>query len=361
MTDTTTSARTAEAVAERLLTSTLGFVDTLAIYVGDRLGWYRSLRDDGPATAQELAARTATHPRYAREWLEQQAVSGWLDVTADSDPEQRRFSLSPAAAEVLTDPESLNYLAPLPRLFAASATALPELLSAYSDGGGVSWEQLGDDAREGQADMNRPWYERELAPALARVPEVHERLGAAGAMIADVGCGAGWSTIALARAYPSATVRGLDVDAPSVAMARENAARAGLDDRVTFTHVDASSQPERTHDVVFAFECIHDMPRPVEVLRAARESLVDGGFMVVMDEAVAEEFAPDGDELERLMYGFSVFVCLPDGMSSQPSVGTGTVMRRSTLETYATEAGFSSVDVLPTGEFGLWRFYLLRP
>jgi SAM-dependent methyltransferase len=249
----------------------------------------------------------------------------------------------------------------LTRLFAASARALPELMEAYRDGGGVSWEQLGDDARAGQADMNRPWYEHELAPALEKAPEVHKRLAAPGATVADIGCGAGWSTIALARAYPSATVRGLDVDEPSIAMARENAERAGLGDRVTFEHVDASTQPERTYDVVFAFECIHDMPRPVDVLRTARESLADGGFMVVMDEAVADEFAPNGDDLERLMYGFSMFICLPDGMSSQPSVGTGTVMRRSTLERYAKEAGFSRVEVLPTGEFGLWRFYLLRP
>jgi precorrin-6B methylase 2 len=352
---------TADAVAERLLTSTLGLVDTLAVYVGDRLGWYRSLAADGPATASELATRTRTNERYVREWLEQQAVAGWLEVTDGADPAARRFTLPRAAEEVLTDPDSLNYLAPLPRLFAASAGALPELLSAYRDGGGVSWAQLGTDAREGQADMNRPWYEHELASALARAPVVHDRLARDGTVIADVGCGAGWSTIALARAYPGATLRGLDVDGPSIAMARANAGEAGLGERVTFTHVDASTQPMRDHDAVFAFECIHDMPRPVEVLRAARESLRDDGFMVVMDEAVADEFAADGDELERLMYGFSLFICLPDGLSDPPSVGTGTVMRRSTLEAYATDAGFSSVEVLPTGEFGLWRFYLLRP
>ena len=116
---------TPDAVAERLLASTLGLVDTLAIYLGDRLGWYRSLGDDGPATPQELAARTGTQPRYAREWLEQQAVAGWLEVTDDADPEARRFTLPPPVAEVLTDPGSLNYLAPLARLFAASAGALP--------------------------------------------------------------------------------------------------------------------------------------------------------------------------------------------------------------------------------------------
>ena len=352
---------TADAVAERLLTSTLGLVDTLAIYLGDRLGWYRSLADDGPATASELAARTQTQPRYAQEWLEQQAVAGWLAVTDDPDPHRRRFALDAPTAEVLTDPDSLNYLAPLPRLFAASAGALPELLTAYRDGGGVSWEQLGTDAREGQADMNRPWYEHQLAPALARAPEVHDLLGRDGATVADVGCGAGWSTIALARAYPSATVRGVDVDAPSIEMARVNAAGAGVGERVSFIHGDGAALAERSHDAVFAFECIHDMPRPVEVLAAAHRALTDDGVMVVMDEAVADDFAPDGDEVERLMYGFSLFVCLPDGLSSPDSVGTGTVMRRSTLEAYAHEAGFRSVEVLPTGEFGLWRFYLLRP
>jgi hypothetical protein len=117
--------------------------------------------------------------------------------------------------------------------------------------------------------------------------------------------------------------------------------------------------PSGRFAAAFAFECVHDMPRPVEVLAAARASLAPGGFMVVMDEAVAEEFAPDGDELERVMYGFSLLVCLPDGMSAPGSVGTGTVMRPATLRRYAQEAGFTGFEVLPIEEFGFWRFYLL--
>jgi hypothetical protein len=101
------------------------------------------------------------------------------------------------------------------------------------------------------------------------------------------------------------------------------------------------------------------MPRPVPVLAAARRALAPGGVMVVMDEAVADHFTAPGDEVERLMYGFSLFVCLPDGMSSPPSVGTGTVMRRSTLEKYATAAGFGSVEVLPVDDFNVFRFYRL--
>ncbi len=101
------------------------------------------------------------------------------------------------------------------------------------------------------------------------------------------------------------------------------------------------------------------MPRPVEVLAAARRALRPGGAVVVMDEAVAPEFAPGGNDLERLMYGFSLFVCLPDGMSSPPSAGTGTVMRAATLRGYALEAGFTRFEVLPIEDFGFWRFYLL--
>jgi SAM-dependent methyltransferase len=357
---TTTTTATADELAERIFGALLGTVDIMAVYLGDRLGWYRSLAADGPATAPALAARTATHPRYAREWLEQQAVTGLLAVDAPShDGDTRVYSIPAATAEVMTDESSLNYLAPLARMFGAVGPQLEGLLDAYRTGGGVSWDQLGTDARESQADANRPWYELQLGGAIAGVPSVHDVLSAPGATVADVGSGAGWSSIALAKAYPGATVRGFDIDAPSVAMATTNASQEGVSDRVSFTAGDAAAMPQGGFDVAFAFECVHDMPRPVEVLAAARRSLASGGFMVVMDEAVAEEFAPDGDELERVMYGFSLLVCLPDGMSGTDSVGTGTVMRPSTLRRYAEEAGFTGFEVLPIDGFGFWRFYRL--
>ncbi len=356
MSTPTTTTATAEEFAERLFAASLSLIDVLAVFMGDRLGWYAALASGGPATPAELVARAGGSERYAREWLEQQAGAQILTVSDDG-----RFALPAGAAEVLTDGQSLNYLAPLARMFGAAAVQLPALVDAYRTGGGVGWAEYGVDMRESQADMNRPWFTHRLADALGGVPEVDAVLRRPGARIADVGSGGGWSTIALAQAYPEAEVEGWDVDEPSVKLARANAAEAGLGDRVRFHSADAAGLGENAYDTIFAFECIHDMSRPVEVLAGMRRALREGGTVVVMDEAVADSFGVPGDDVERLMYGFSLFVCLPDGMSSQPSAGTGTVMRPDTLRSYAQQAGFRDIETLPIEEFGFWRFYRLLP
>ncbi|MHA7154058.1 class I SAM-dependent methyltransferase [Arthrobacter sp. TMN-50] len=356
---------TADAVAQRVIDASLGMVDVLAIHLGDRLGWYRQLKSHGPATAAELARRSGTSERYTREWLEQQAITGLLtidpgpDAGADALARERRFRIPPGTAEALTDERSLNYLAPLARMLAGSAVQLPALLAAYRTGGGVGWSDFGEDARESQADMNRPWFESKLSGALAGIEHLDHRLSRPGARIADIGCGGGWSSIALARAYPGATVEGFDIDPASVSLATANAAREGVTDRVTFQEADAKQMPAAAYDAVFAFECIHDLPHPVEVLAAARHSLVPTGTVVVMDEAVADVFTAPGDELERLMYGFSLLICLPDGMSHPLSTATGTVMRPDVFHAYAVAAGFADTQVLPIEDFGFWRFYEL--
>lgn len=355
---TSTPAPTSADVAERIFAAGLGAMETLSMFIGDQLGWYRALAT-APRTPAELAAATSTDERYAREWLEHQAVIGVLDVEAADEAGERRYHLDDAAAVAFTDQSSTDYLIPLARMIAASAMQLPALLQAYRVGGGVSWDELGDHARWSQADMNRPWFERQLAPALAGVADLHAHLARPGARIVDVGCGAGWSAIALARAYPDAVVHGVDIDAPSIEQARRNAAEAGVDGRVEFVLGDGRHIGGGGFDAAFAFECVHDMPRPVEVLEAIREAVSADGHVVIMDEAVAHEFTAPGDELERVMYGFSLLVCLPDSRSSAPSAATGTVMRPSTLDRYAREAGFSGAEVLPIDDFGFWRFYRL--
>ena len=353
--DQTSVTDAADAVVEKVFASVLGGMEVLSIALGDRLGFY-ALLAEGALTADDLAARARTDARWTREWLEQQAVVGYLTVT------DGRFGLAPGVAETLAQPEALTTMAPAARMVAAAAAQWTRIADAARTGAGLGWREYGPDMRESQSDVNRPSLEQLLPDAwLAQaMPDLHRRLAAGEPlMVADVGCGGGWASIGLARRWPSATVHAYDVDGPSVELARSNVERAGLADRVTVHQHDIASEPPRqTYDVALAVECIHDMPRPVAVLAAMRQMVGEEGQVLVVDEKVADEFAPPGDEVEQLMYGYSILICLPDGMSGADSAATGTVIRRSTMQRYAREAGFADAEVLPV-EHDLWRFYAL--
>ena len=362
MVSTEGSAQQRDALVERLFQANLGLLDLFTVYLGDRLGLYRALADGGPASPAELTACAGTHERYTREWLEQQAVTGLLEVDDPAAPaDKRRYRLPPGHAEVLTDRDSLSYLAPLGRFHIGVGQRLPALFEAFRTGGGVPYLGYSADAREGQADVNRTMFINLLASEwLPAVPDVHARLQAdPPARVADIGCGTGWSSIALAQAFPKIRVDGFDSDGPSIELAWANATAAGVADRVTF-HLRDASDPTLagSYDLVTAFECLHDMGRPVEALRAMRWLAGERGAVIIADERVAERFGAPGDEVERLMYAWSVLFCLPTGLADAPSVGTGTVLRPAKLRRYTAEAGFRDVQILPI-ENDFWRFYRL--
>ncbi len=347
-------------LATRLFTSVLGAMDLFAVYLGDRLGYYRALADGGAATSSELAQRTGTAERYAREWLEQQAVTGILACeNPDADATERRFRLPAGYEAVLADPDSLSAMAPMAQIFAGCVKPLPALLEAFRTGGGVPYEDYGADLAEGQAGTTRPQFRHLLAQEwLPAMPDVDALLRRKqDARVADIGMGFGHSSIAIARAYPNVRVDGFDLDEASVAAARANAEAAGVADRVTFQVRDAGD-PELAgrYDLALAVECIHDMSDPVATLGAMRRLVGEGGTVFVVDERVADGFTVPGDDVERFMYGFSILHCLPVGMVDQPSVGTATLIRQTTMRSYAHAAGFSPEDLLPI-EHDFFRFY----
>jgi 2-polyprenyl-3-methyl-5-hydroxy-6-metoxy-1,4-benzoquinol methylase len=350
-----------QALADRLLREAGAALELYTIYLGERLGLYRTLAEQGPATSAELATRTGTAERYIREWLEHHAASGLVEVDDTSaEPGVRRYSLPPEHIPVLADPDDVHYQAYQGVEVARAGRRLPELVEAFRTGGApppLAWEP------EGRAEWNRPMFVNLLAKEwLPAIPEIDRRLRAdPPARLADVACGTGWAAIAIAQAYPRVTVDGFDLDQDAVAAAREHAEQAGVADRVTFTVADASDPARNAgYDLVTIIEALHDMTRPVEALRGARTMLAEGGTLLVVDELVGDEFTVPAPDIERYNYSWSVLSCLPDAMGDPQTAATGAVMRPSTLRRYATDAGFRDLQVLPIHSDYL-RFYRLIP
>lgn len=348
-------------LAERLFRDAAGALELFTVYLGERLGLYRALHEAGPATSAELAERTGTAERYVREWLEHHASSGILDVDdSTAAPLGRRYRLPPAHAPVLTDPDDLRYEAYRGIEIVRAARPLPDLVEAFRTGGSpppLAWEP------EGRGEPNRALFLGPLGSQwLPAITEVDRRLRAdPPARVADAACGSGWSSIGMAIAYPAITVDGFDLDAEVVEAARRHAEESGVADRVRFTVGDASNPGlAGRYDLVTIFEALHDMPRPVQALQWARATLAEGGSVLLAEEAVGDQFTAPGPELERYHYGWSVLDCLPAAMGDPQSSGTGAVMRPATLRSYAGQAGFHKVEVLPFSTRFL-RFYRLLP
>lgn len=235
-------------------------------------------------------------------------------------------------------------------------------MQAYREGSGVPYPACGRDLVEGQAAMNRAMFLCQLgAEWLPRIPDLHRRLKQRPpARVADIGCGVGWSSIGLARTYPQVRVNGFDLDKASVKQARANARETGLSHRVRF-HVRDAADPnlEGKYQLVTAFESLHDMSDPVAALNTMARLAGRDGTVLVVDERVGDQLTAAGQDLEWMMYGWSLLHCLPVGMSGRPSAETGTVMRVGTLRNYARKAGFRRVEVLPI-EHPFFRFYRLH-
>jgi len=349
-----------KAFGQRLMDSTTGAFDVAAAYLGLRLGLYRSLADDGPATSTELAGRTETNERLVREWLEQQAATEVLEATHEGQDGRWRFALPTEHAQVLLDPDAIDGMGGVLRILLADLAMVPRLVESFRTGRGIPYAEYGEDATEGQAMQTRPIYRAEIPTWFAAIPEVSTRLAEGTGRVLDIGCGLGWSSISIAKAFPDAVIHGIDLDVASIEAARSIAEGEGVADRIHFQARDAASLAGAGYDIASMFEMLHDLARPVEALRAARESLAPGGVVLVADELTSEAFDGPADVTDRLHYGWSIIHCLPASMTEPDSAATGTVIRPSTVRAYAEAAGFASTEILQVDSVA-FRLYLLRP
>jgi 2-polyprenyl-3-methyl-5-hydroxy-6-metoxy-1,4-benzoquinol methylase len=347
-----------EEFAGNLFGACLASMELANVELGIRLGLYEVLAGAGPMTASELAERSEIVERYAREWLEQQAVAGVVEVDDPrKSPEDRRFELPNAHAHVLLDDDSEACMKPCAAVVPWLAKTIDIMVEEFREGAGAAFGLF--DVHDVQAAFTRPVFVNHLTQNwLPALPTVQQKLDSGSPVrIAEIGCGEGLAAITIARAYANAEVHGFDLDEASIAAAKRAAADAGVADRAIFERRDAADPTIRgDYDLVMAIEMLHDVPDPVGILRTMRALAGSDGVVLVVDERTEERFTVPASEMERFFYSFSTLHCLAVSMQNG-GAGTGTVIRPDTMRRYATEAGLSSVETLDVEhpQFVLYR------
>jgi len=288
------------------------------VYIGQKLGLYRAMASGGPITPAELAQRTNTNERYIREWLINQAAGGY----AEYDAATGRYSLSPEQATALTEEQSPFYVGGGFFVVKAMTQAVERIEDHFRRGGGMLWGEHHPDLFVGTERFFRPGYSAHLVSTwIPSLTGIEEKLKA-GAVVADIGCGHGASTIIMAQAYPNSRFWGFDNHDASIRHARDAAAAAGVGDRITFESANAQSIPAQDYDLLCFFDCLHDMGDPVGACKRAAEVLkADGSAMIVEPMAgntVEENFNPIG----RTFAGASTLCCTSNSLAlNGPALG----------------------------------------
>jgi SAM-dependent methyltransferase len=307
--------------------------------IGDKLGLYKAMAGAGPLTSQELADRTGTNERYVREWLSNQAASGYVTYDAASN----RFTLPAEQALALAVEGSPVFLPGAFQIMGTMFRDEPKILEAFRTGKGVGWHEHDSELFVGTERFFRPGYNANLVASwIPALTGVEEKLRT-GAKVADVGCGLGASTIILAQAYPKSTFTGYDYHQGSIDLARQRAAAAGVGDRVTFDVAMAQAYPGNGYDLVALFDCLHDMGDPVGAARHIRETLAPGGTFMLVEPMAQDTLEANLNPVGRLYYGASTMLCTPASLSQDVGLGLGAQAGEARLRDVLTQAGFTNI------------------
>ncbi len=326
-----------QAFMGRMMTDIGALSNAVLVHVGDQLGLYTALLELGPATPPELAKRTGTAERLVREWLSAQAAQGY--VTYDRASE--KFSLSPEQAMVFALPDSPVYMAGFYDVARGLFDDTPKILSAFRSNGAMGWDQHNGCLFCGTQRLFRPAYMHNLVngwlPALDGMVEKLKR----GALVADVGCGHGASTILMAKAFPNSTFHGYDYHAGSIAAAKRDAEAEGVSDRITFEVAKAKEFPAKNYDLVCFFDCLHDMGDPVGAAKHVKQTLAPDGTWMIVEPFAHDRLEQNLNPVGAMFYAASTVVCTPASLAQEVGLALGAQAGEARLRDVAKQGGFT--------------------
>ena len=316
---------------------------TMALgYIGDRLGMFRALRDAGPCTSDDLAARTGLNQRYVLEWLRAMVASEYVEY----DPESDRYRMEPEQAHVLASEDSPMFVGGAFHITLPSLLNTQRVMDAFRRGGGVPYDELGSDVSCAMERFFRPGYKHQLNSVwLPAVPGLVDRL-TRGIDVLDVGCGRGQSTVTMAEAWPASRFVGLDYHSESIAGAMKLAAERDLSNASFVQAAAHEIARDRQYDLICAFDCIHDMVQPVETLKTIRSVLKDDGVYLWAEPNLSHLAHENRHPIGRAFHAVSPLHCLTVSLAYD-GAGLGTVIGEKGARDLASQAGFSSFERLP--------------
>jgi SAM-dependent methyltransferase len=332
----------------KVLGDLAGAYGGVMVSLGDKLGLYKAMRGAGPLSSSEVARRAKCGERYVREWLNAQAAGGYVRYHAKSGT----YELTAEQAAVLADDASPAYFPPAWNIVASMWQDEKKTLEAIRANEGVPWGDHDERLFCGVAAFYRNGYRANLVqhwlPALTGVTD---KL-AAGARVADVGCGHGHSTVLMAQAFPRSTFVGLDTHDGSLAIAREQAAKADLGGRVSFEQAGADTY-HGAYDLICFFDCLHDMGRPGAAARHARASLAEGGSVMLVEPYADDKVEANMNTIGRLYYSASTVLCCAHAMSEKGTHVLGAQAGFARLEKIFREAGFGTFRMAAQTPFNM--------
>jgi 2-polyprenyl-3-methyl-5-hydroxy-6-metoxy-1,4-benzoquinol methylase len=326
-----------------------GAMSVPTVRLGLRLGLFDALAD-APATAAELAHRAGgLHERYVREWALAQTANGYVDY----DPASEQFSLSPEQAMVFHHRDSPVYLAGAFELVAAMIEAEPKVEECFREGKGVRWGDHAGCLFCATGAFFRPGYVNNIVQAWIPALDGVEAKLHAGARVADVGCGVGFSTLLMAEAYPESNFVGYDFHEPSIDEARRHAGEHGLGDRVRFEVATAKDIAEQGFDLITMYDCLHDMGDPRGCAGHMRRILAPGGSWMIVEPIAGDAPAQNMNPVGRLYYNASTMICVPTSLDQEVGEGLGAQAGEAKLTEVIRQGGFESVRRAAEGPFNM--------
>jgi 2-polyprenyl-3-methyl-5-hydroxy-6-metoxy-1,4-benzoquinol methylase len=305
-------------------------------YIGQKLGLYKAMAASGAVTPSELAQKTSTNERYVREWLINQASGGYVDY----DPTTGKYCLAPEQAVALSDENSPFFVGGGFFVVKAMNQAVERIESHFRDGGGMLWGEHHPDLFVGTARFFRPGYAAYLTSLwIPSLTGVEEKLKAGG-RVADVGCGHGLSTIIMAQTYPNSKFWAFDNHEASIKSARENAAAAGVADRITFEVTTAQTFPDNQYDLIAFFDCLHDMGDPVGACKRAAEVLAPDGSAMIVEPMAGNTLEENFNPIGRTFLGASTLCCTSNSMA-QNGPALGAVASEEAIRKTVLAGGFT--------------------